>query len=178
MRKYLGSRISAFAAIIAPLFLFGPLLFGISALCAEISVATLCLAAGGMACAVVWGFYIKSIWQQLYSWGHFTSDGVQIMTPFSKGTTIVYEKCKGCGIGFYTHGILNSKVGTKIYFIYLSYDVFDERFRADINLWKPSKTRIKAQFDPQLYNYLRTVLPERQSRMLFRDYERYFVKSE
>lgn len=174
MRKYLGSRITAFAAIVAPLFLCCPLLLGVRALCTEINGATVFLAVGGIACAFVWGLYIKNIRNQLYSWGFFTSDGVQIMTCFSKSTTIVYEKCKGCGIGFYTHGILNSKVGTKIYFIYLSYDMFDEYFRPNINLWKPSRTQIKVQFSKKLYDYLLVVLPKRQSQMLFRDYKKYF----
>ncbi len=175
MRKYLGSKITAFAAIVVPLlFICFPLLFGFSMLCAEISGATVFLAFGGIACAFIWGLYTKSIRNQLYSWGYFTSEGVQIITCFSKRTTMVYEKCKGCGIGFYTHGILNSKVGSKIYFIYLSYDVFNERFRENINLWKPSETRIKVQFDAKLYDYLLTVLPEKQSRMLVRDYRKYF----
>lgn len=174
MRKYLGSKITAFATIVAPLFVCFPLLFGVYALCAEISGATLFLLLGCIACAFVWGFYIKNIRNQLYSWGYFTKDGVQIKTCFSKSTTMVYEKCKGCGIGFYTHGILNSKVGTKIYFIYLSYDMFNERFREEINLWKPSPTQIKVQFDAKLYDYLLAVLPEKQSRMLLRDHKKYF----
>lgn len=174
MRKYLGSKITAFAAIVVPLFICFPLLLGVCALCAETSGATVFLAFGGMACAFIWGLYLKRIRNQLYSWGYFTSDGVQIITCFSKSTTMAYQKCKGCGIGFYTHGILNSKVGTKLYFIFLSYDTFNERFREDINLWKPSKTQIKVQFDAKLYDYLLTVLPEKQSRMLLLDYKKYF----
>lgn len=174
MRKYLGSRITAFAAIVAPLFLCCPLLFGICALSAEISGATVFLFFGGIACAFVWGLYIKSIRNQLYSWGYFTNNCVQIATCFSQSTSLVYDKCKGCGIGFYTHGVLNSKVGTKIYFIYLSYDFFDERFRSRINLWKPSQTRIKVQFSKKLYDYLLVVLPSKQSQMLIRDYIKYF----
>ena len=174
MRKYLGSRITAFAAIVAPLFLCCPLLLGVSALYVEISGATVFLTVGGIACTFVWGLYIKNIINQLYSWGCFTRDHVKIMTCFSKNTILVYEKCKGCGIGFYTHGILNSKVGTKVYFIFLSYDVFDERFRSNINLWKPSQYRIKIQFSKKLYNYLIEVLPKKQSQMLIRDYTKFF----
>lgn len=175
MRKYLGSKITAFAAIVALLFLFCPLLLGVCTLRAEISGSTVFLMFGGIACAFVWGLYVKNIRNQLYSWGYFTSDSVQIMTCFSKRTTMVYERCKGCGIGFYTHGILNSKAGTKIYFLYLSYDVFDERFRENINLWKPSQSRIKVQFDAELFDYLLAVLPKKQSQMLLRDYKKYFV---
>lgn len=174
MRKYLGSKITGFAAIIAPLFLCCPLLFGFCALCTEISDATVFLFSGGIACAVVWGLYIKNIRNQLYSWGYFTSNGVQIITCFSQRSSMVYEKCKGCGIGFYTHGVINSKVGTKIYFIYLSYDVFDEHFRSNINLWKPSHTQIKVQFSKKLYDYLLVVMPRKQSQMLTQDYIKYF----
>lgn len=177
MRKYLGSKITAFAAIVAPLFLCCPLLFGICALCTEISGATVCLLCGGIACAFVWGLYIKNIRNQLYSWGYFSSNSVQITTCFSQSISIEYEKCKGCGIGFYTHGVLNSKVGTNIYFIYLSYDIFDEYFRSNINLWKPSKTQIKVQFSKKLYDYLLVVLPRKQSQMLSRDYIKYFGQS-
>lgn len=174
MRKYLGSRITAFAAIVAPLFLCCPLLFGICALSTEISGATVFLFFGGIACAFVWGVYIKNISNQLYSWAYFTDKAVLIKTCFSKSVSMEYEKLKGCGIGFYTHGFLNSKVGTKIYFIYLSCDVFDERFRSNINLWKPSQTRIKVQFSKKLYDYLLVVLPSKQSQMLIRDYIKYF----
>jgi hypothetical protein len=174
MKKYLGSKLTIFAAIVAPVFVCVPLLLGVYAMCAEVSVATVFLMVGGVACAFIWGIYIKSIGNQLYSWGYFTSEGVRIKTCFSKKTIMVYEKCSGCGIGLYTHGILNSKVGTRMYFIYLSYDKFDERFREDINLWKTSQTRIKVQFDSKLYDYLLTVLPKKQLRMLMRDYEKYF----
>ena len=174
MRKYLGSKITAFGAVVAPLALCGPLLFGVCALCTEISGATVGLALMCIACTVVWGIYIRDIGTQLYSWGSFQNEAVQIMTGISKSSTMVYKKCKGCGIGFYIHGILNSKAGTKIYFIYLSYDMFDESFRSNINLWKPSPTRIKVEFSKKLYDYLLTVLPRKQSQMLSRDYEKYF----
>jgi len=173
MKKYLGSKVTAFAAILAALFTCCPLIFGFCALFTEISGATVFLALGGIACTVIWGLYIKNISNQLYSWGTFQNKDVRVTTGFSKSNKIIYEKCKGCGIGFYTHGILNSKAGTKIYFIFLSYDVFDESFRSDINLWKPSQTRIKVAFSKKLYNYLIATLPKKQSLMLRSDYERY-----
>ena len=92
MRKYLGSRITAFAAIVAPLFLCCPLLFGICALSTEISGATVFLFFGGIACAFVWGVYIKNISNQLYSWAYFTDKAVLIKTCFSKSVSMEYEK--------------------------------------------------------------------------------------
>ena len=174
MRKYLGSKITAFAAIIVPLFLVCPLLLGVRALISEISEATVVIFFGSVACTFVYVLYAKSISNQLYSWGVFTKDGIKIKTLFSKNIIMEYMKCNGCGIGFYTHGILNSKVGTKIYFIYLSYDALDERFQSNINLWRPSTTGIKVQFDAKLFEYLTSIMPLKQSQMLLRDYNKYF----
>ena len=174
MLKYLGSKITAFSAVIAPIFICFPLLFGINALCIEISIATVVLFLGCVLCTIVWGMLIKSTAIQLYSWGRFTSDSVQVVTGFKQSGTIMYNRCCGCGIGYYTHGILNSQCGTKIYFIFLSYDKFDECFRSKINLWKPSSTQIKVEFSEKLYAYLLTVLPKAQSQMLIKDYKKYF----
>jgi len=62
----------------------------------------------------------------------------------------------------------------EIYFMFLSYDLFDESFRWNMNLWKSSQTRIKVQFNKKLYDYLLTVLPKDLSQMLRRDYEMLF----
>ena len=174
MKKYLGSKITAFAAVVAPLFLCCPLLCGVFVLCTEISGATVFLFCGGLACSFVWGLYIKNTKNQLYSWGYFMCDAVRIKTLFSPNISMVYEKCKGCGIGFYTHGVLNSGAGSKVYFIYLSYDILDEYYRTNINLWKPSQTRIKVQFSKKLYDYLCAIMPRKQSQMLIQDYMKYF----
>ena len=108
------------------------------------------------------------------AWGIFSNNGVKIRTLFSKNNWMMYENCHSCGIGFYTHGILNSKTGSKVYFIFLSSDVFEESYRQKINLWKPSQTRIKVQFDKKLYDYLLAVLPKKQAKMLLGDYQKYF----
>lgn len=173
MTRYLGSKIHAFAAFVVPLFICAPLLFGVIALDSEISGATIFVAVGCVSCSVVWGWYVTGIRDQLYSWGDFQSERVRVRTIFSKNRIIVYEQCKGCGIGYYTHGVLNSHAGTKIYFIFLSYDIFDESFRSAMNLWKPSPTRVKVAFSPKLYDYLLNVLPPKQVRMLQRDYARH-----
>lgn len=173
MWKYLGSKFTAYAAVMVPLFILAPIPFGLSVLCSEISGATLFIALGCAACTVIWGIYAWRIRNQLYSWGCFQRDGIRVKTLFSKDSTIMYEKCKGCGIGFYVHGVLNSNAGTKVRFIFFSYDAFDESYRSHMNLWKPSETRIKVAFSKKLYNYLIDVLPARQSLSLRRDYQKY-----
>ena len=172
MVRYLGSKISFFAAVITPLFVCCPLIFGVASFCTSANEMTALLLAGGFLCALIWGLYIRNVSNQLYSWGLFQNEGVRVMIGLSKSSVIIYEKCKACGIGSYIHGILNSKVGTKIYYIYLSYDAFDETFRTHINLWKPSKTQIKLEFSKKVYEHLIDVLPNKQKQMLRQDFEK------
>ena len=178
MKKYLGASINIYAAIVAPLLAFGlPVWFAFVALSSKISAATVFIALMCASCVIIWSIYIKQVSNQLYSWGTFDSEGVEVKTWFSKSYKLLYKECNGCGIGFYTHGVLNSPLGTKMYYIFLSYESFDEDFRYNINLWRPSKTRIKAGFSKKLYNYLLEVLPKSQSAKLQKDYEKYFGKN-
>ena len=58
----------------------------------------------------------------------------------------------------------------KSFFIYLSYDYYETKYRGKINLWKPNERRIKVQFDKNLYEYLLSVLPKKQAMMLQQDF--------
>lgn len=176
MKKYLGSTISAYVAVICPLAVVGPLFFAIAALCSEISGATVFLSCMCCGCSVIWFVFIKKEALQLYAWGTFEQTCVRIHSPFTSEIILDYDKCKDMGIGCYTHGVLNSRIGSKIYFIYLSYDSFEEKYREKINLWKPNKRRIKVQFNIKLYEYLLSVLPKKQALMLQEDYNIFFSK--
>ncbi len=177
MMKYLGSPVDAFAAIITPMFVCLPLPFAICALCTGVDIARIILLIGCVLCVAVWGLYLKQIRIQLYSWGYFFDTNIKVKTLFARPYFIEYTKCFGCGIGYYTHGIFNSQVGTKIYYIFLSYDKFDELYRTRINLWRPTKMRIKVKFSRDLYDYLIEVLPKAQSRALEQDYRQYYKKT-
>lgn len=75
----------------------------------------------------------------------------------------------------YRHAFMNSQnslLGSNVYFIFMSVDYFPEKYRTQINLWKPSQKQIKVQFSKKLYSYLLTVLPRKQAMMLKSDYER------
>ncbi|MBE6549125.1 MAG: hypothetical protein E7670_01710 [Ruminococcaceae bacterium] len=172
MKKYLGSKITAYAAVVSLFFIFAPLMFGLYLLCfVSVNAGSIFFVVAGIGCACAWGVFIKKESIQLFSWGTFQDKGVQIKTIFSKPIFLDYEKCKYCGIGYYVHGILNSKAGSNVFFIFLSYDAFDEAYRSKMNLWKPSKTRIKVGFNKKLYNHLITVLPKKQALKLIKDYE-------
>ena len=167
MKKYLGSVMTAYAAVMAPLFVILPLLFAASLLCTtQISGVVIFLACLLCSCAVIWIIYIKKELLQLYAWGYFAENCVKIRCPFVKEFVLDYDKCLAVGIGSYTHGVLNSRWGSKQYFIYLSYDYFDSKYAEKINLWKPNTRGIKVRFDEKLYAWLLSNLPQKQAKML------------
>lgn len=173
MKKYLGSVMTAYAAIVMPLLCLFPLILMVLALTSKISFATVFISIWCALGIIFFGIWLKQISFQLYSWGTFKKDRVVIKSIFRKKQEILYEKCRGCGIGFYVHGILGSRAGSNIFFIYLSYDPFDEKYRAHMNKWAPTDTRIKVAFNCKLFDYLLEHLPYKQAKMLQRDYEKY-----
>lgn len=176
MKKYLGSAMTVFAAIVSSCFILCPVIFGASMFTVEINFASICLFVMCLSCSVLWSCYMWKAKNQLYSWGEFKENAVYVSVLFQKQFTIEYDKCKSCGIGMYRHAFMNSqnsKLGSNVFFIFMSLDYFPEKYRTQINLWKPSQRQIKVQFSKKLYSYLMTVLPKKQAMMLKADYERY-----
>lgn len=176
MKKYLGGAMGAYCAFAFILFIIGPLIFAIVILSTGIDFFSIIIALWCIACPILLGIYARqgNIGLQCFSWGVFNEKGIQIKTPFSrKHIEIEYAKCKSIGIALYVHGVMNSDVGSKVKYIFFSYEPFNEEFRLNINQWQPSPTRIKVGFDKKLYDYLLTVLPEEQADCLKSDYEKY-----
>lgn len=176
MKKYLGTAMTFLGAIVSLCFVLCPVILGASMLAVEIDLASICVFAMCLSCSVLWACYMWKIKNQLYSWGKFNAEAINVFVPFQKQFTIEYSKCKGCGIGMYRHAFMNSQnstLGSNIYFIFLSLDPFPEKYRTQINLWKPSQRQIKVQFSAKLYSYLMNVLPKKQELMLKADYEKY-----
>lgn len=171
MKKYLGSFMDAYIACIFPILFFAlPIVFAFIALSAEISPATVFIACFCLLCIVMGVISLRRISLQVYSWGKFDEKGIHVKNGWRR-FEIEYEKCRSIGIGFYAHGFQSRTIGIKNYYIFFSYEWFEEKYRANINLWKPSDTRIKVGFSKKLYRYLLTVLPKNHAAALKRDYE-------
>ena len=174
MIKYLGSGIGLMGVLFLIVMIFFPIVFAVSALSAEISFATVFLAALCFSASVICFLFLFKNRAVLMAWGVFGQNHVEVVVPFQKKYVIEYDKCRACGIGTYRHAFLNSQsspFGTDIGFIFLSYDRFDESYRKRMNQWMPTKTRIKIKFRKDIYEYLRCTLPQRQALMLERDYK-------
>ena len=176
MKRYLGL---AFAAVLAPCFAILQIGFGVLALRSEVSAATVFISVLCLCCSILCADFVWKNRNQLYAWGFFSDQAVIVSVLFQKDCTISYDQCRGCGIGLYRHAFLNnqqSPLGTNRYFIFLSTEPFDEKYRYSINLWAPTDTRMKVLFREKTYQYLMSVLPPRQAGMLKRDYSRYIEK--
>lgn len=176
MKKYLGSNITAYCAVMLLIFSVFPIGYGIFAVYRERCSTTFFLLAMGIFCCICGMLYMWFCRSQLLSWGDFRDKAVYIHTLFQKEFSLDYEKCRGCGIGMYRHAFMNSQnsvLGSNVFFIFMSLDDFPEKYRTQINLWKPSQRQIKVQFSEKLYSYLMTVLPKKQAMMLKGDYEKY-----
>lgn len=176
MKKYLGSSITAYCAVALMILSACSIGFGIFAVSCEKSIATFFLLAMCLFCCICGIRYLWICRFQLLSWGNFRDKAVSVHTLFQKEFLLDYKKCRSCGIGMYRHAFMNSQntmLGSNVYFIFMSLDCFPEKYRTQINLWKPSQQQIKVQFSKKLYDYLLEVLPPKQSVMLRRDYEKY-----
>ena len=174
MKRYLGSKMTAYAAVICPLLVIAPLAFAVIVLCSEISGATLFLAALCCGCSIFYGIYIWKEAFQLYAWGEFQETAVRVRCLLRKEFALQYENCVGVGIESYRHNAIHTNIGSKVCFIYLSYDYYDTKYRGKINCWKPNERRIKVQFDQDLYEYLLAVLPKKQANLLQQDFKNLF----
>lgn len=176
MKKYLGSSISAYCAVMLLILSTFSIGFGIFAVSCERSIATFFLLAMCLFSCICGILYLWICRSQLLSWGDFQDKAVYVHTLFQKKFSLDYEKCRSCGIGMYRHAFMNSQnsiLGSNVFFIFMSLDYFPEKYRTQINLWKPSQRQIKVRFSKKLYFYLMTVLPKKQAMMLKADYERY-----
>ena len=136
MKKYLGSSMTIFVAIVLPIFAFFPPVAGIYLL---ITVpgdpAVVMLMLGGVLCCIVCTIYLLQVKNQLYSWGKFEKDCVCVKTLFSKNFLLKYKDCHEIGIGSYLHGGVSgaSKTGIRYYFIYLTTEHMELKSKNAIN---------------------------------------------
>ena len=175
MKCYLGNVHTGFAGLCMPIFSILPLGLAAFVLNDEISAATILLGVFLLFASVVWFIFLYRMRHQVYCWGNFQAEQVLVELFCRKVYRIEYSKCRSCGIGSYVHGLMFSKIGTKEYYIFLSYDVFPEKYRNKINFWHVSGTQIKVHFDAKIYAYLFSVLPHKQAKMLKKDYENIFM---
>ena len=132
MKKYLGSSISAYCAVMLLILSTFSIGFGIFAVSCERSIATFFLLAMCLFIFICGILYLCFCRSQLLSLGHFQVKAVYVHTLFQKKFSLDYEKCRSCGIGMYRHAFMNSQnsiLGSNVFFIFMSLDYFPEKYR-------------------------------------------------
>ena len=176
MRRYLGADMNAYSAVMLLIFFLMPIFFAASALYSTVSEETIFLTILCVICSLSVGLFLFQNRKQLYCWGVFGDNSVIIYGILSKRQVLYYQHCKSVGIGWYVHGTMNSRAGSNVWYIFLSYEPIEEQYRSNINKWKPSATGVKVGFDERLYRHLVRGLPAQQQKMLQTDFKKFCNK--
>ncbi len=177
MKKYLGSIMTGYAALVTLCLIMFPIVFAIIILVSTNDNAATFVAIGCGLCSAILVMYIKGVLRELYSWGYFEENQVVVRTWFLQPILISYSKCRCCGIMYYNHTIGSSSIGTKHFYIFLSYDSFDEKYRTNANKYMVTPTQIKVRFSVDMLEYLAGILPPKLKNSLIRDYCKYIQKT-
>lgn len=166
--KYIGNYLTFLVAFAYLLLILLPITFAVFILISQLNTATVFIAFMCVLLVIILIALGKkvSIISQLYTWYLIDKDGVIIKSLFSKKHKIHYSKCNDLGIVYYTHGILNSHIGSKQLFIYLSYDMIPTRYKNAANYLIPTNTTVKISYNKSTFNYLTSVLPKKQKGIL------------
>ncbi len=169
MKKYAGDYMSVYVGVSTILLTVAPLLFAGWLLWQHIGIGEIVLAIQCLVCSLLMGNCMIRHSDVAYSWYEFQDGAVVVKNLFKKSYSIPYSQLYNTGIGFYIHGILGSRVGSKHIYIYLSHQLVDESLKCNINRLHPSKTCIKVAFNRKLYEFLLTRLSKEQAWSIMAD---------
>ena len=164
---------NAFAGIVLVVFCVLPIILAKFILTFEDSVTSKVMAVLCVFASILCVAYMVRYSDRLFSWGVFEEDRVVVKNPFKRIFYIEYDKLVDVGFGYYVHGILNTQVGSKVNYIYLSCVYLTEKDKINTNLLPITNKFVKVGYSEKLYNYLIDVLPEKQSRKLKRSKEEF-----
>ena len=169
IKKYLGTWINAYCALVCIVLVFLSLTFAVLVLSAEISTSTVIIALWCLAFTCIIAYVAYKNRYGLFAVGHFQNDGLLVKCLFSKDKFIPYCQFNYISMGMYIHRVLSTSLGSKLYYIILSCDGFDENLKLNINHWRASEKHIKVGHNKKLFNYLIAVLPKKHSLKLLED---------
>ncbi len=109
----------------------------------------------------LWTIFLVTLlikgWSELFTYVYFEEKGIRFKTLFKEAYVFEYSKCADVGIAYQKTG--RSFDDPKIWYIYFSYSIIDERYKSYINSLQHSKTFVKAGYSKKLHRYLLETLP-------------------
>ena len=166
-KKFLGGNIGVFNAISVFVVSLFPVSISVWIFKNDKGTDTIILVIFFSLLSVLWFVLVFfTVRKQIYIWGCFTDKGVEIFIPFAKKYTIDYAKCNDVGLACYYASAYKPYSGFRYTYIYLSYDTVGEKYKHSINMLKQSRTVVKIKYNDKIYDYLISVLPTKQVKML------------
>lgn len=149
-------------------------MFAIIALSDEFSFSTVFVASISIACSISLIAYFIKVSDQLISVAYFTEDKIVIKNPLKKKKLyeMKYKQCADIGIGSYLHMV------KKVHFIYISYNWLTPEQRENINYCYPSETFIKMGYSKKNYDFLMSILPQKQANRLLKSHETFLLSKQ
>ncbi len=172
MKRYAGDYMTAYCGFVLLVFTLGPIVFSCYLLLpnigyAQILFSFLCVVNSGL-CA----YWMISRSETMYCWYVFNEEGIVVKNIFKRTYLVSYSEFANVGIGYYIHGVMNSDIGSKMYYIFFSKQMIDDQYKSQINLVKPSKTFLKIGFNQKTYQYLVEHLSNSHVKLLSMDAKR------
>jgi len=172
MKRYAGDYMTAYCGFVLFVFTIGPIVLSCLLLAHDVSMREIFFSGMLVCLSCLCGYWMVHRSEMLYSWYEFREEGVVVKSLFKRSYFVLYSQCNIVGIGYYIHGTLNSNVGSKLYYIYLSNQLIDEKYRHHMNLLIPSKSCLKIGYNKKTYEFLIQHLPKSQAVSLEADAKR------
>ena len=155
-------------------FIVGPIILSAVFLSTEINFVTISMTIVGIYTSIMSIIYFIKVSDQLISVAYFTEDKIVIKNPLKKKKLyeMKYKQCADIGIGSYLH------IVKKVYFIYISYNWLTPEEREHINYCYPSETFIKMGYSKKNYDFLMSILPQKQANRLLKSHESFLLSKQ
>ena len=160
-KRYIGNRLTLYAAFIYILFLIFPIIIILTVTRLGMDTSSIFISFICIFVEIIFLFYGYkfSLFTQFFSWCVFDKSGVTVITCFKKKYKLYYSQCTDIGIIRYKHSILNSSLGTKQFFICISEKRITQNYIEEANRLLPNKGTVKVSYNKKTKEYLLNVLP-------------------
>ena len=165
-KRYIGNFLTSYVSICVVVLIIFPIVFALITLLSAVNGATIFLSFMCLASSILWLCNLLKTHRELFAWCTFCECSVKIKMLFEKSFELEYDKCVDIGVGYYIHSTLNSSLGNKVLYIYLSYDKLQEKYKKHINLLRVTDRCVKIGYKKETLDFLMNKLPKQQLEIL------------
>ncbi len=109
----------------------------------------------------------------LLTWIDFTPEAMIVHTFLKKTVIFPYDSVRECCIGYYFHGTVIPRLGTKVGFAFFTEEEFDGQYRDRMNLWRPKCVHVKIALTRKKFERIVNLVPKNLAVVIAGEYSRY-----